>query len=175
MLAVDHFKGLYSEFVEYHQRALSYIAFLTDGIKSNTYTKEELVDIGFLLREMENLLNDFRKDCKVRKELCGKIIAKKVMEDNLASGDFEDVVHGTLARGIVDLKMQPKIPKRDTEEYQLMMEAFGVPKDKIGIVKIDWTQAGELASKCAAEGVPLPEGLGNTYPVYSTKFTRKGK
>lgn len=163
--------------VDLHHDILTHLLHVTALIKKSDYSKEDLCDIGFLCREFESLLDDFRKDMKARKEMTGKIIAMQLMKESLSDLDATDSVKGKLARGTATLRMQAALPKQGTDEYTDLLDFFYVPRLAIGdgILKLNWKSVEEMATKLAEEGKPLPPGITKTYPVYSTIFTKLKK
>lgn len=147
----------------------------SDGkIKRNAFTDSDLVDFGFLCRESETLLDDWRKDAKARKELAGKILCLRVTERSLAKDINEDTVKGTLATAKTDVALDAKLPEFGTDEYTTFMDHLGVPKETAdkGLVKVSWDQVGKYVSDLVAEGKPVPPGITKTWPKYSAVFTR---
>lgn len=144
-------------------------------LKENQMSSEDMVDIGFLFRELENRLDDSRKDCKATKELIGKIICLRVAKDSLNNLDADPVVRGVLARGTPDVRRLPALPRKGTPEYVQAMKALGVQSEAAinsGCLKFDFHAIQALINECAAAGKKPPPGLDKDYPEYTTVFTR---
>ena len=158
-----------------HHFFLTHLTCILNKTKGKQYGLSEFVDLGFLCRESENLLDDWRKDCKARKELIGKIIAFEVTKSSLNDPNMNETIHGTLATGTPDVKIWAALPKKNTPEYQAVLDFFYVPRRSIdeGILKLDWNKVKELVTTLAQEGKTLPPGIGKTYPEYSTVFRKK--
>jgi len=146
----------------------------TPAIKSKALDNIELTDFGFLCRELENLFDELRKECKARKELCGSIIAYRLIKKSLTDPTITMKSKGVLAIGTPDIKMQVALPKKFTEEYFQLTDFFGVPRDvaETGVLRLDWKKVTEYCTKLTEDGKPIPEGFGKKYPLYSTVYRR---
>lgn len=137
---------------------------IVDKVKTREYSAQDLADLGFLFREMENLLDDWRKDSKARKELIGKLLCLQLVKSET------DMVQGELCRAQADMKMRPEWPKPGTSEYFELLTHFGI--DPNSPIRISWKGLGELCTKLFKEGKPLPPGMKDPKADYFCKFTR---
>lgn len=146
----------------------------TPTIKSKVLDNSELTDFGYLCRELENLFDELRKEAKARKELCGAIIAYRLIKESLTDPTITMRSKGTLATGTPDIKMQAALPKKFSEEYFQLTTFFGVPRDvaETGILRLDWKKVTEYCTKLTEDGKPIPEGFGKKYPLYSTVYRK---
>lgn len=146
----------------------------TPQIKSKKLSSGELTDFGFLCRELENLFDELRKECKARKDLCGSIIAYKLVQESLTDPTAAMQSRGTLATGTPDVKMQVGLPQKFTDEYFQLTDYFGVSRSiaGTGILRLDWNAVVEYCTKLANEGKEVPLGFGKKYPLYQTTFKR---
>lgn len=147
---------------------------IIDIAKNQKFTKEQMVDIGFLCRESEILLDDLRKDCKSRKEFLGSKLSMRVTQESLTDLNVDTNVKGTLARGETDVKKRAKLPIKNTPEYKELMDYFFIPKRimESGVLSFSWNKIGDLVSECAEEGKPLPPGITETYTEFTTKYVK---
>lgn len=152
-----------------------FLSQITPNIKRRKFTNSELTDIGFLCREMENLFDELRKECKARKELCGSIIAYQLTQQSLTDPNVAMKTRGDLATGTPDVKMQAALPKKLTPEYFQLTDFFGVPRDiaETGILKLDWKMVTKYCTKLTYKGRPIPEGFGKQFPLYVTVFKKR--
>lgn len=152
-----------------------FLSEVTPSIKSKVLSNSELTDFGFLCRELANLFDELRKECKARQELCGSIIAYRLIQESLSDPTITMKSKGTLATGTPDIKMQAALPKKFSEEYFKLTDFFGVPRDvaEAGILRLDWKRVTEYCTQLTQDGTPIPEGFGKKYPLYSTVFRRK--
>jgi len=162
---------LIREFGDLHHELMLELGNITAKLKKREYSKEELCDIGFLCRELERSFDDWRKDCKARRELAEKVLAYSVMMESL-DGEADDVVRGKLARAVCDVKKEAIIPKRGTDEFYSLMEHFGVTGEATEVLKFDWKRMAEFVTKLAEEGKEVPKGIDRTIPKYKATFTR---
>lgn len=170
---------LWQSVVLIHQEVWDALAWNSRQMKSDVYSKHELVDLGFLCRELENLLDDWRKDCKARKELAGKLIARAVLQaaDGVNDLQASTVVHGILASASPDVSMIAEIPKPGTPEFVEFCNHFGISKecseDPLFPFAIHWKRAMECLELRQTEGKPIPPGFGKQFPHFWSKFVRK--
>ncbi|PHR91956.1 MAG: hypothetical protein COA69_09330 [Robiginitomaculum sp.] len=155
---------------------LSHLLDVTAQMRRNGWTPEELVDVGFLLREHTAMIKDWKVEVSQRHDLAGKINAVRLIK--LAVADpmkAEDTIRGTLATGVQFSTIQPRIPKKGTPEYTQAMAHFGVTEEMVekGVVKIDWKGIGKYATRIAESGGRLPSSLSDTFPVCGMTYRRR--
>lgn len=138
---------------------------IIENIKKGEYAPKDLADMGFLLREGENRLDDWRKDNKARKELIGFLLCKLLLELNT------DIVHGELCRAQTQFSMRPEMPKRGSKEWQELNAHYGVDPNST-CIRISWEGIKKECSKLIEEGKKLPPGMTNPTAQFSCKFTR---
>ena len=157
-----------------HHDFLEYLLQLTDEIRTSKLSDPQLCDVGYLLREIETLLDDWRKDCKARKELAGKILAFNFTQASLSDATLTRI-KGTLATGTPDVKVRVKIPPKGTPEYAEALKVLNVPEAlvKDGVLKIDWDGISAMATRYANEGKNMPAVLNQTFPEYVTVFRKR--
>lgn len=174
---VHHQQLMGEELRVLHEAYLGNAMRLDQLIKSRTHFEEgQLADLGFLFREDTNLLDDWRKDCKARQELIGKLIAhQRITAAESSPESADDIVRGELATAKVKSEIQPKLPRRGTPEYFLVCEHFGLSKEVAegGIVKIDWNEARKYVTRLVEDGETPPAGLSDTYPHFSCVYRRR--
>lgn len=146
-------------------------------IKSKQLTDAELCDFGYFSREVEDIFDELRKEVKARKELCGQIIAYRVITASVADPSLSLKVQGQYASGTPDVKMQAALPKKFTDEYYQLTDYFGVPRDvaEKGVLRLDWKACTEFLTKLMNDGKEIPAGFGKQYPVYVTTYRKKSK
>lgn len=143
---------------------------------SSSLQHEDLVDMGFLLRELETMGEEIRKEAKKRKDLCGKLVSFRVITKSVEDGSTDiPNIHGQLASGKIVMKMQPVLPKKGTAEHSALLKYLKVDEESVerGLVKPDWTQMGLHCTELVAMGKPLPPGVGQTFPDYNVSYTKK--
>lgn len=144
-------------------------------LKSKQLNSEELCDFGFFSRELEKVFDELRKEVKARKELCGQIIAYRLVQASISDPTIKMQVQGQFATGSPDVKMEAALPKKFTDEYYQLTDYFGVPRDVAasGILKLDWKQVTEFLTKRMNDGKKIPDGFGKKYPRYTTTYRKK--
>lgn len=165
---------VFSECQLLYNLVYGFLSGATPTIKSKALDNAELTDFGYLCRELENLFDELRKEAKARKELCGNIIAYRLIKASLTDPTITMKARGTLATGTPDVKMQAALPKKFTEEYFKITDFFGVPRDvaETGILRLDWKKVTEYCTQLTEDGKPIPEGFGKKYPLYSTVYRK---
>ena len=135
---------------------------------------EELVDAGYLLREIESLLDDGRKECKARKAYIAKLLGREASTRALAGRD-DLKIKGQLANATVDIKLLPKMPKAGTSEFDELMNFFGVTGEaaRTGLLSLHFVKLTEYLTKSAEDGINPPPGLVGTFPEYSVIYRKK--
>jgi len=149
----------------------------THNEQKNSQNLQDLVDTGFLFREMENRLDEMRKEAKAKHLFYSSKISmarsKMIVEDPTLS----DKIQGELATGTVDCTSQATLPHpvKSPEEYQSTMEYFKVRKEVIEgqILKLDFKKFAEVITEFAEAGRKVPFKVGKIYQVWKTTFRRK--
>lgn len=143
-------------------------------LKAKTLSSEELCDFGFFCREIENIFDELRKEAKARKELCGQIIAYRLVQASLNDPTLSMKVKGQFATGSPDVKMQAALPVKFTDDYFKITDHLGVPRDvaATGVLRLDWKAVTEYLTKLMNDGKSIPEGFGKKYPVYTTVYRK---
>lgn len=167
---IVNLQNLIVEIGSLHQAFYDLIVPITDQVKGGVYAVKELADLGFLFREGETILDDWRKDSKSRKELIGRMLALLIVEQNTT-----DLVHGELCRAQIDLKMRPEMPKVGTKEYYDLCHHYGIDDPDNTPIRISWKGIEEECSKLTEQGKPLPPGMKKPKAQFSCKFTKKAK
>lgn len=159
-----------------HNDFYAHLAHLIETAKAKQYAQPEMVDLGFLLRESETLLDDWRKDCGARKEFIAGVLAEKAIKESISSGDPSGMtVHGKMAHAVCDIDLIPAMPARESPEYAALAKHFGVDVAIAAspLFKLDFKEVKKHIVEHAAGIVTKIPGLGKKYPKYTAVFTRK--
>lgn len=164
----DRLKSLLGDLQEIHQSILEELLSIQDAVKNPkvTHSYGTLVDFGFLMREISKLSDEIRKDANARKELIGR----KIAFDLLSEDEDQDKIKGDYATGTLDMKMEPRLPEKGTEDYQKLLDHFGI-KDN-GVAKLSYGGLTEWLTNLAEDGKPLPEFI-EQRPVYCISYRRR--
>jgi hypothetical protein len=147
----------------------------TGELITESSTPELLVDYGFLCKEIKDAGENIRKDAKRLEERAGLMVALHATKAAMSDPSTDPKVEGTLATGVTDVKMIPKLPNVGTPEYQQLMDALGVPADLIemGVLKPRFEGISEHISIMISQGKPIPPGITKTWPRYTTHFRKR--
>ena len=94
-----------------------------------TYTRKELVDLGFLCRETERVAEEVRIDAAAKVALIGKLIAHDALEAYAAGLLTSPTTHGILASGTPKMRQIAACPKVGTPEFESACALLGIPKE----------------------------------------------
>jgi hypothetical protein len=171
---INEFTEILDECQTLYNLVYGYLSEQTSQIKIGRLNTGELTDFGFLSKELECLFDELRKECKARKDLCGSMIAYKLIQESLTDPAAAIQSRGSLSIGVPDVKMQVSLPKKFTEEYFQITDHFGVSRDvaATGILRLDWNAVVEYCTKLFSEGKKIPSGFGKKYPLYQTTFRK---
>lgn len=172
---VKEFIGVQNEVHLLYNLVYGFLAKNNEQLKSKKLSNEELCDFGFICRELENIFDELRKEVKARKDLCGNIIAYKLIQMSVSDPTIQMQVRGQLATGTPDVKMQAGIPEKFSEEYYQLTDYFNVPRKvaELGILKLDWKTVTEFLTRQMNEGKPIPKGFGKQYPLYQVVYRKR--
>ncbi len=149
---------------------------LTAAMRDGKKTPEETTDIGFLFRECESILDDWRKDCQASKLLAELLIAKVILfSPKSVNEGVEDTVHGTLATATPRLTTESGLPKRGTPEYTALLSHYGIPIELInkGLIALHYVEFAKEVTRLQEDGKPPPPGVGESYSKFRCTFRRK--
>lgn len=168
------FTDLHDRAVQLHEDIVGELMVMREPTNKMEVDDGVLVDVGFLLREMERHFDEMRKDVKSRKELIGRLLCLRCIK-GMQSGEKVSL-RGELATGSPDLGKVPEIPARGTPQYEELMTFLGVPKEAYenGVVVPHWKHVQELLNELAAQGKDAPPGVGER-PDYKMTFTKRRK
>lgn len=167
---------LLSELSELYKKIYNECSATFQEIRRREFSSEELTDIGFLFREMENIGDTIRKESKGRKELCAKLICAAVVEASLNDPtDALSRVDGRLATFNPNVKFISSLPKKDDPEYDEFLEWIGVSKEVIakGLLNFRFNEMCDLLTHLVSEGKPVPKGFKNSVPMYGGVYRRR--
>lgn len=172
---IKEFVGVKEQVSLLYNLVYGFLSKNNDQLKSKSLGSKELCDFGFISRELENVFDELRKEVKARKELCGQIIAFRLIQASVADPTLKMQVQGQFASGTPNVKMEASLPKKFTEEYYQLTDYFGVPRKvaEAGILKLDWKTCSEFLTKQMQDGKRIPDGFGKQYPKYVTTYRRR--
>jgi len=172
---IKEFVGVREQVQLLYNLVYGFLAKNNEQIKSKQLASEELCDFGFICRDLENILDELRKELKARKELCGQIIAFRKTQESIQDPSISMKVQGQFATGTPDVKMQAALPHKFTDEYYQITDYLGVPRDvaSSGVLRLDWKRVTEFLTQLTRDGKQIPEGFGKQYPSYVTVYRKR--
>lgn len=158
-----------------HHKVYEHLTLIDERMKSGQTGIQDMVDLGFLCREQEDLLDEMRKNAKARREFTQRLLVTKWTGAAMTADPLPDTIRATLASANnFRIKKMAQLPEYGGKDYVLYMESLGIPKEVIqkGLVKPDWEQTAEHVTVLLEDGKKLPPGIGQTWNIYTCTFIR---
>jgi hypothetical protein len=164
---------MYSEFTDLKMRTIELMLRILSAAQANDLELSEMVDLGFLCRELATAADEIEKDATARQRLLGKVVCFRVLQDSDLANPVLDV-KGTLASGTVNYKMMVIPPSKGTPEYLDLLKYLGVSDDALatGAVKLDWKGLQEHLNGLLESGNPVPPTLSRQVPDHTLTYRR---
>jgi hypothetical protein len=161
-----HFQFLFAGISKFHSETFKHIK-AAEHIVTNTADLQELADAVYVLRELEELIDDARK----------QIARLKDVAENRAcviwvSGQDAKPIRTPYCTATPKMTFHhPEIKrKNDPEAYDALMASMGVPKEiaEKELLRTHWPTFSGYLGDLAAEGKPFPAGIdpAKTKPIY---------
>lgn len=137
------------------------------------YDRPNLVDLGFLCREIAAIADELRKEANAKQMLIGKLIAMEVTKASIAGEISSPTVRGTLATGTPDVREIASCPKPGSPQFKEVAEFLGLPEDQFDgkLMSFRFTGLSDWLTEMAAQGKRVPECI-NRYTEFKTIFRR---
>lgn len=141
-----------------HNKKLTLLRDLAKAVKNEDLNLTELVDMGFLLKECEALLDEIRKNFKAHMKMIDKVACYQLALES------ETKHKGTLATGSVKNTHYSNLPhpEKEPERFMEICKFFGidVPKNaSSGTVRLHWPTVRDKITEAMEHGEELPKGL----------------
>lgn len=148
---------------------------LQDAEHTANFTKEDMTDVGFLLRECESFLDASRKEIKNKKELLSKVLAYRLVTKNPLSTSKMPASRGEWATARPRISLQPQLPAKESPAWHAIMEHFGVSEEarKWKLMQLHWKYLCEYLTDCVAKGIKPPADLDVLKEEATVTFTRQ--
>ena len=168
---VDSIKRLLETLRKAHDGSLNFLRSLAQDIKSEKFTLEESVDVGFLLRECEIHLDEMRKDFKAHKEAIGKQTCFRLsIQDRMKC-------QGELATGSIKASHFSRLPhpEKESEKFAKLTKFFGMNIEGIplGLVRFHWSTVKKYVTHCIEVGKELPPELSDVDVELEMTYRRR--
>lgn len=144
-------------------------------IKDPKTTQADRVDAVFLVRQVERLADDTRKEFRKTRELGERITCLVWTAQSEADAAQARSVKGRYVTATPNMRMAANLPshKHDPEGYAAFMQSIGVDVAsaavQCGAIQLHYPGVERLITECTANAKPLPAGLpaDKLIPVYS--------
>lgn len=135
----------------------------------------QMVDVGFLYREIGDALQDIKASANAWEEklseIMGCAVSAYVLKNPMKADS--DKVCGTLANGFLQIKIQPKFGKKDSPEHKILAAHFGIAPENAHLFTPHFVQVSEKLTADAEKGLPPLPGLIGQYKKFGMKYVRK--
>lgn len=183
-LLIQEGQDFLEEFQDLQFRYNIYLATLAAELQcpvdQRTIIKSQMVDLGFLCREVRNVAKDLRKQAEAHQNAFSVVICRKIMAHVLQYPSAPERADGTLASASSNIKPMPRIPKQGTPEHEVLCDYFSIPESAQGVVDFGFKNVGAFLLREAHEGRNVPiemtQPAGTEFDViYRTKKRSKRK
>ena len=163
---LEKFKRVHSDLYE---------VFVQNRKALTAQTLEDCADIVCMLRDIEKLADDVRKESKLLYESAQRAACMLWAVQNEGGP-----IRASLCTASPQIKQMATTPnrERDPENYKKLMAFLGCPENRIedGVLIPHWPKLMEFLSARISDGLPMPEGIDvtKTYDIYSL-LIRKNK
>lgn len=173
-------QAMLEELTEQYQQMISFQRSMDSECPPEDMVNQDpatLTDIGFLMREIENLSDDLRKQTKKFKERISRDLAKHLVERFKEDQTLEMRVRGQLAIATPEARVIPQIPPRGSDEYYQLCDALGVsgPAKELGLAQLHYKHIQDYLAQCAQEGKPAPTHLLKSIPDPTVVYRKRTK
>lgn len=169
---VARMEQLLAEFQEFHRQLLTQCVDVDQLIRNRELDRPDEVDLGFLLREIENTADEIRKEAAARKQFSGRIIAAELTQESLTSGKIGSV-YGQLCSAYPDVGQTTFTPKPGGEPFKKLCGQLGLEGEavELGLFKFSYRALADYLTERMKKGEQLPEGL-EMQPDYKMIYRR---
>lgn len=172
---VNTLKDLTDKIKTLHHEVYEHLSLIDERMKKGQTSIQDMVDLGFLCREQEDLLDEMRKNAKARKEFTERLLVTNWTGAAMTANPLPDSIKATLASASnFRIKTIAELPEHGGDDYIVFMRSLEIPEEVIkkGLVKPDWEKTIEHLTTLKEDGKKLPPGLGKTWDKYTCTFTR---
>lgn len=170
-------KKLYDRVQEIFNEIYPELRDLLDRVQRESATTPlpDMVDAGFLVREISVVFDELRKETNAREEMIAKVIAVRRTQECVADPTLSLRVKGEYAYGDPSATVRPKMPKKGTPEFAKLLEFLGVDPSSHAaeVMSPHYVRLSDLMTRLAESGRDIPREIVTSVPYYTTNFTRK--
>lgn len=159
------------------ERTMQLGAEVTTALQANArmFDEPQLCDMGFMFREIEQLLDEARKEATRRKDVMGTLLAAIIARRCVNGG--EPKAAGRLATATIDVKTRVNMPKKGTPEWHSLLTHLGVSEEarQREVLQLHWTHVQEWITELESKGIAPPPELSKTLRTEATCTYRRKK
>jgi len=158
---VERLNEIHKGTVRMYNTVYTALTEIIEKVKEKEFKDEELVDLGYLCREISKVCDDLRKEANAKMDLISKTLVYKYADNIVNDPASEDTIRGKLATASPDVKNEPRIPKKGTPEFAELCRFFGISDEAIssGAVTFHWKHLSNYITDCQKAGKNPPEAL----------------
>lgn len=133
----------------------------------------DLIDIGFMCREISNIADDIRKTASSRQAVTGRLIAMRAAAATMQGEEV--VLRGEMATARPETDMKPKLPDPGSEDWNALMRWIGLTDEQIqrDMLRPSFSRLSEILKERAERGEQPPPGIVHTFSDAMVVFTRR--
>lgn len=169
--AKELFCKLLKHFNSEHSNMLEVLRELAKELKNETFNITEMVDVGCLLKGIEEIIDEIRKDVKAHRVMIGKATCYQL---SLEDRTFHK---GTLATGSIKVSHYANIPhpKHEPEKFARVCSWFGIDVGTApdGVIRFHWPEMKKYITACIERGEELPPDLSDVKVDLEMTYRKK--
>ncbi len=167
----EDLEKFYKELHEWYHNFYARLIPLLEDIDKNKLVPEELADVGFFCRKIEELSKEIKIEAEAKKDKIGDFLSQKQYK-KLLQGDLDDPsIRGEYAIAIPKVSKSVGIPKAGSPEFSELCDFLDIPDEARNAVSFSYKRLGEWVSEKAAEGKEVPN-FAKVYVKYSCTFRK---
>ncbi len=140
-----------------------------DLIKGQKVPTEELIDSGYLLREILSTLEETRKDLEARKNLIDLTITIKAWD--LYSTEAPSENKGTLATSMINPKVEVFPPGPGTDKEKMLL-AWAKKNNIPDLRSVSYKKLNQVANELAEKGESIPQEIVETHARFEISYRK---
>lgn len=175
--AVTELLNISKQLDDWSEKLLAFHYVFDESMRGQVkHPMQDLVDLGFLHREISDKLDELRKECNARQERISRVIGATVIKRTTTDPTLDMTQRGTLASATPDVGVVAICPKPNTPEYVALMKGLGIENEELiasGALAPHFVRMSEYVSERLSKGLPAPAGVLGTSPTFRVTYIRK--
>lgn len=169
----------YEEVCSHHISVYRTLSKVRGTASTGSLELEELLDLAFLCRAVEETLTDLRKESSSLLEHLSQIACLAWTQKHINNPTGASTIRGDLCSGSPKTKTMVSVPRRGSDHYERFLRYFGVPEQMIegDTMRPYWPGLVDHITELVANGATLPPGCDprRTYTLYKLTMRSKHK